>query len=474
MHQSRLICLMKSLSKRELSQMEAFIAANTLKGDPNNLRLFRELRKFAPAYQHKLLEKKRFLAHWPKEGPWTEKQLSYYASKLTNDLEAFLAQQLYQKDEWQEALQLYRVGINRHLDYLKRKARRRIEKWLDQYPYHDHIYFRRQFEWAWLQYQTSDPEARTPRPLMQLATDKLDLYYSFEKIRHAWFMANQESMLQHEYDYGLGIYLQDWLKNHQEYLGSEPVLHIYWLAYQLTVHEKKPASLVVYQQLRALLAAHEHLLPREAVQRIYTGLLNFCTRRLNQTGDEHFRRSYFEINQNLLKKGWLLQEDGQLAPGRYLNLVSAGLALDETAWTKSFIGRYKKLLPSEMRPAAYHYVSGQYFYHLREYDEALKHLAKVTFKDPLFNATVRLLLTQIYYDAEEEELLHNQLEANRLFFLRDTNIEQERKKRMETFNSLLRRLARLAPFDEAGRQQLRKDIPGADGVLFRAWLLERI
>lgn len=471
MQNSRLVQVLQTLSKKELDQLEAYLAFVHKKGDNYNLSLLREFRKHAPHYQHAALNKLALLDRWPTEQKgWTSKQLSYQASELTEHTEQFLLWQQFQRDKWQQSLQLYLIGFDRQLPFLQRKGQKRIEKWLQQYPYRDSEYYRRLLHWQLLQHEHAPRDHREPYPFLQGASDSLDRYFALQKTRFLWEMINVEAMLSFTYNKGIGEPLQKWLSEEPSTLSSEMNVRIYQLAVRLLTNYEDTDP---YYQLKELLLQPEVLLPAAELRDLFTGLLNFCTRRLNQYADETFRREFFTLNQHLLAKGWLLEE-GVLSHWRYINLVTIGLALQEEKWVGDFIETYQSLLTDTMKENAYHYVKGLYHYHTRNFDAAQRALARVSFEEPFFNAGVRLLLVRIYYDADETDLLFHQLEANRLFLLRDSTITTKQKEQIQQFQHFLRRLSKLLPNDRAGRQTLRAELPSAEQILFRQWLLDRL
>lgn len=465
MRESRLLSLLKTLSGKEWNQLEAYLDSH---GQTYNLSLFRELRKYAPGFTSPALNSRAFLKRWPQ---WPESRLRQQFSKLTAALEEGLAWLRHQEDNWALQLQLYAIGQERGLPYLVRKAQRRIEKALAAYPLRDYTYYRRCYDWAALQQQYASAGQRGFQPLLQEASNRLDAFFAFEKTRQVWQMANLEAMLEVDYDYGLGKPLQQWLIAHET---EDAVRSVYAKVLQLTLPGPENGShWPLFEETRQLLLGQLPRLPKPEAQQIYTSLLNYCTRQLNRTGQERYRRAYFGLNRELLEKGWL-QEKGVLSPWRYINLVAVALALGEAAWAKAFAEDYKTQLPDEQRENAYHYALGQYHYAAQQLPQAQQHLMQVAFEEPLFNAGVRLLLAKVLYDAGAEELLLHQLEANRLFFLRDKSIDEGRKAQLEAFNHFLKRLARTPDFDKAALQALQADLPPPTEIMGHAWLAERL
>lgn len=459
MLKSRLIQLLRTLSKRELDALEAFLAPPAHTAHSYNLSFFRRLRKFAPSFTGEGLEKTRFLADYPE--PLDAKQLSYRLSELTELAEQFLCRQAYQSDDWRQALDLYRIGAERALPALQNKAQRRIEKWLAQYPYRDERYYRRAYAWARLRHEHLTRTERAFQPHLQAAALALDDWYALEKLRYHWEMVNLERMVADRYDHGLTVPASEQLPE---------AVRLYQLS--LTLQTDYTATDTFFA-LRQALPEASSWLPAAELKGLYTGLLNFCTRRLNQYADERFRREYFLINQYLLDQGRLLEGD-RLSPWRYLNLAAAALAVEETEWVANFLEKYHPLLPPDMAHNCYGYARAQLLYQQGKLAEAQRALAQVAFEEPFFNAAVRLLLVKILYDADETEVLFHQLEANRLFFLRDTAMAPNRKGPLRNFNEWVRRLAKLSPGAKAERAALREELPGPAEVVYRDWLVERL
>lgn len=465
MQDSRLLSLLRTLSAKEWSQLEAYLKSHD---HSSNLRIFRELRKYAPRFTSRELSMSAFLKRWPQ---WSEQRLRQQLSKLTAALEVGLAGLRHQDDDWALQLELYAIGQERGLPYLARKAQRRIEKALAVYPLRDYTYYKRCYDWAALQQQYADAGQRGFQPLLQEASDQLDAFFAFEKTRQVWQMANLETMLEVDYDYGLGEPLQQWLITQK---ADDAVRAVYAKALRLTLPGlEESARWPLFEKTRQLLLEQLPYFPKLEAQQIYTSLLNYCTRQLNRTGQERYRRAYFDLNRELLDKGWL-QEKGVLSPWRYINLVAVALALGEAAWAKAFAEDYKAQLPAVQRENAYHYSLGQYHYAVQQLPQAQQYLMQVAFEEPLFNAGVRLLLAKVLYDAGEEELLLHQLEANRLFFLRNKSIDETRKAQLEAFNLFLKRLARTPDFDKEALQGLQAELPGPTEIMGHAWLAERL
>jgi hypothetical protein len=468
MHDSRLLSLLKTLSGKEWNQLEAYLSGHH---QSYNLSLFQELRKYAPRFKSKALSLGTFLQRWPENEKWTEKQLRQQFSRLTTTVEEGLSWLWLQEEEWRLALSLFATGQERGLEYLVRKAARRVEKLLEAYPLRDREFYLRQYEWAMIQYQYAQSDKRSFQPLLQRVSNALDTFFAFEKTRQVWQMANLEAMLDVEYDYGLGHEILQGASGHPIVDGVQA---IYTQVLELTLgrlEEEEGWSQLV--QVHNQIQNHLSLIPKLEAQQLYTSLLNYCTRKLNLTGANRYRRAYFDLNRALLEQGWL-QEAGVLSPWRYINLVAVALALEEKEWTKQFIDSYQQQLPESQQDNAYHYALGHYYYALRKLDKAQEHLMLVLFEEPLFNAGVRLLMAKVLYDAKQEELLQHQLEANRLFFLRDKTIGDNRKAQLKAFNHFLGRLSRIPDFDKEALNDLKDSLPDPTEVISHNWLLERL
>lgn len=468
MLKSKLLESLRQLSGRQLSRFEEFLSSPYFNKNLSNLLFFRHLLGYAPAFQHPDLEKSRILDNWPLELDPSEKALHNLMSQLNGSLEAFLAVEGLQKDEFTTLFYQLQQSREAGLERVQRRIRRKMDRYLEKRPWRDARFYDQAHRLARLEYLDSDHHQRDFNPELQEAADALDVYYLVNKLRYGLAMAHLAQMLNVRYENHFEEELLAKLARHP--FGEIPVLQIYRAALSV-VRDGRDAG--AFHQLKALLSEHGRLLPPAERKELYTGLLNFCTRRINRFADESFREEYLDLNITLLDSGLLL-ENGVLSPWRYTNLVAAALRCGREEWARAFLEEQKAHLPPDYAENIYHYNLGYTQYQTGDLDAARQTLARVDFEDVVFNVLLRGLLTRVYYEAGEEELLFSYLEANRLFLLRNDLIEARLKTQMRNFLDGVRRLAKTGKPEAEELPGLRESLPPAAGLMHREWLLRQI
>lgn len=463
MHQTKTLSLLRKLDQRRLRSLDDFLASPYHNRREDNVLFFRQLCQFAPTYDQPELEKKRFLQSQANAWGWNAKDLTYRLSELAECIVQFLLWEDFVADEWAHSLARLRLGRRLELDTLVKQAERRLDQLAERQPYRDAHYYEQAYQRARLDYLADDPYQRNYRPRLQSAASALDRWYLHEKLRYGWEMANLEAMLDLHYDHGPEPALIDWLDGQADF--SDSLLLMFRLALTITRELDRTDA---YYELKDLLERRRTELPPDLRKAWYTGLLNFCLRRGNRDTDKVFMREYLDLSLMLLEEE--VADDGRLSPWRYTNLVTSGLRCGETRWVWNFLHQYRDRLPEDRAENLYLFGLGQYYYHQRQWADAQRTLAQVSFDNVAFNLSLRALLARLYYEADETEMLFAQLEANRLFILRDQSLDPARKLQMRNFTDYLRRLARLDPPDPDALQTLLHNLPPAEQILHHEWL----
>lgn len=468
MQKSKLLESLRCLSGRKLSRFGEFLASPYFNKTSSNLQFFEFLLNYAPAFDHPDLDRQSVLRNWSLPGEGGEPNLHYRLNALTGLLETFLAVEELLSDDFSLHLNTFRQASRHEMDLFRQTARRRLTRDLADDPWRNNHYYEKAYRLAFLDYQHHDHPPRTFNPRLQAAADALDLFYFTTKMRYSWSMTTQERLLNVSYQHHLEKALLQLLDDHPG--APEVAVRVYRCALDMLADFDNTDP---YYQLKALLSEEGHKFPPGERMELYTGLLNFCTRQINHFADEHFREEYLDINITLLDEGLLLHR-GELSPWRYTNLVAAALQCNRAVWARSFLEEGRQQLPPSYADNIYQYNLGYFHYQTGDLDQARRVLARVAFEDVVFNVLLRSLLTRVYYEAGEEELLFSYLEANRLFLLRNDLIEERLRIQVQNFLDFTRRLARIGKPEAKELPALQADLPIAREIMHREWLLRQI
>ncbi len=467
MQQSKLIEVLRKLNSKQLSRFEDFLLSPYFNKNEENLLFFKYLRKFAPAFEHKRLEKKEVILHFYKQISFDEKSLAYLMNRLLRLLEEFLSiEEMKSNDiafELNLMKQYYFLGLPRH----EKSIESRIEKKLNSSSQRNARFYQQQFLLRYLQYEHSDPNQRAYDPKLQDAANALDIYFVTEKLRYACQMKNLSNMLNFNYKVDFAEEVANWIELGE--FEDNPTLQVYKGVYQILIGKDNQQE---FDKAKSILIEHGSIFTSGELKQLYTLLLNHCTRQINQNNDEKYWHEYLEINKLLLEKKLML-ENGELPPWRYTNLVTVGLRTGQLAWTKQFIDKYRSSLPAEYAENLYHYNLAQLHFHQKEFDKAQTELIHVVFNDVLLNLSARSLLIKIYFETEQLELLLSYLEATRIFLIRNKVLDEKVKSQMKKFVEICGKLAKVGP-EKDRFAELLDHLPPASEVLHRDWLEEKI
>ena len=468
MHDSKLLQALRLLSARQLSRFGDFLRSPYFNKREDILHFFTYLQKYAPAFSHKNLDKSIVLQKLGFLKKEDTKKLATLMSQLFALFEKFmLIEAMHERplENWIDLdMQYQRAQLDKHSGMIISK----MKKWLAERPHRDGAYFNQQYLIKKHLHAKSDPTKRNYNPQLQAASDALDQMYLVNKLQLALEMENYEQTLDIEYEPQFLAILLEALQGHP--YAQIPAIAIYLLLFELL---RDIANTATYFELKRQLHDYSTIFSTAELKQIYTTLLNFCTRRITQLHDSAFEQEYFLLNSYLLQEGLLLDE-GQLSPWRYSNLVTAALRLGELNWTKNFIEEYKKLLPANYAEDLYQYKMGQYYYHTGELEHAQACLHRVDLKEPLLSLSVKNLLTKIYYETRQTELLLSYLEAYRIALRRDQLIPAHLKKQVRQFINATRKLARLAPFETQKLLALKAALPSGQEMIHKDWIIAMI
>ncbi|MEM9835766.1 MAG: hypothetical protein AAF828_04660, partial [Bacteroidota bacterium] len=408
---------------------------------------------------------------------FADQPLYTLSSYLLRLLRRFIAQQQWEREEVNQRISLLAHGLSADQPKLFVWASKRIEKELAAASCRNSELFHRQYTlWQYMNAFYLKYGRRNSDEHLIKAHANLDIYLLGEKMKLSCQTLARHQVTGQEYDLPLSSLLIQYVHEQQAYFSTQPSVWLYYLSYQLMA----TGAEVYYFELRQQLRQHKARFPADEARDLYTVAINYCVKAIN-FGQENYRRETFEVYQEMLAEG-LLYRNGQLPQWDFTNIVALGCRLGDYTWTENFMQNEKKRLAQEQAENTYSYNLAAYYYSRAEYDQALYTLQSVAFTDTYYNLLSRILQLEIYYDTAQWQTLDYQLDAFRLFLLRQRNLEPQRRKSSQRFLQFTRRLLKLreaeklldaAEIDQR-KAQLHDDIRQSARVLNKAWLLARV
>ncbi len=463
MYSGKLVELLRQMSSRQLNGFEEFLLSPYFNKNKDYVAYFQLLKSFAPEFSSSKLKKSALCKAWN----LSERDLAYRTSKLMQLLETYLAVADFLDHPLERQLRLMQafahIGLSKHYESTRRKAHRLLEA----LPYRDGLYFQYSYRIREIEKHYSEQYDRTYQKTLQLAANALDEAYLTEKLRYCLEMVNAAAVLDIKYDLKLGEEVIAWAQNSYE---AVPAIARLFLSALLML--KYPEEEAHFQQLRTLVATHETALPPMQLKNLYGYLLNFCTRRINLYRDKSYYGHFLEINEILLQKGMLLDEEGCLPPWRFNNLVTTGLRTGRLEWTRQFMHEYEKFLPEAFRENIFNFNLAHLLYFEKTYDKAQIILNQLNLNDLLLAVAAKNLLVKIYYETGQTELLLSFLEAYRIYMHRQDLAKPQLKQQVRNFIDATRKLAKISPFEKHKKQDLHQNLPPPSHVMEWEWLYQ--
>lgn len=462
MQNSKLITALRACQKQELTLLRRFVASPYFNRQASLSQLLEYLLRYWPGFES-VNKQSVFQAACPGQ-PFDDKQFRYLVSDLTQLIEKFWALEKWMQSERQSDLALMESASERQSEKTYRKVNRRLAHELSnaENPADSRFYLD-QLHWS----ETSEKHFSRTRvrqfdDSVQHASDNLDRYYFWQKLKFACGMVARQAIFKAEYNLGLSDH---WIAHLQEKAFFDtPVIQIYFTMLQALQHEQEESHFFSLREV--LLSESTALLAQQDLEEVFRAAINYCARKIRQ-GRENYAEEAFHLYNAGIKKG-AFHEDGFLSPWTFTNVVKLSLRLKQYTWVEQFIREYAPQLPVDFQENALHYNLAELFYYTQRHNEAQQHLVKVAYSDLNYYLGARVMLAKIYYESGDVEPLLSLLAAFMIFLKRNKQISADLKQTYLNFCEILFQLLKKNPKKMAG---LGDTIRSTSLLTDRSWLL---
>jgi hypothetical protein len=398
---------------------------------------------------------------------------AFHAARIRHELSYLLeaARGYLAWSEWnatpQPDLWLLRGLRRRGLDALFRSESEKALKTLEAAPARNAAYYEHRYQLLQEQLEFATRQERSARLNLQPLPDALTVYYAADMLRHACAALTHQAVAGQNYRFALLDTLLDAVE--KENLLSEPVVEIYYRAYQM-LKNTDAAGDSALSHLIQLLEQHSALFGVAEMRGLYLLAINGCIRRMN-AGQRDYIRTAFELYRTALLRGFLLEE-GWISGFTYRNIIRIGAALKETAWTEQFLHQYRDALHPRERQDQFTFNQAYLFFQQQDYTRAMPLLLQLDFADPLHQLEARRMLLRSYYELGEWQALDALLHSFGAYLRRQKNLGYHRATN-ERLLYFIRKLLEIPAGDRAVRARLRAEIEATPDVAERQWLLSQ-
>lgn len=460
MQQSKLIQLLKTLTKKEFKEFQGYVSSEFFNKNQQLLRLLEHLSIYQGSFETPKLDKETFFKkHYPGE-KFEEQKFRYLQSDLTKLLEDFIAYTQYNKDSFQKSYFLLEALNQRNQDKYFLQELDAIKETNEESPYRDSLYYFNQHKISELSYQhTSEKRNRAFDSSLQEVIDNLEITYLARGFRYYCEMINRRNILSVQYNLSFFDEMVKYLNN--AIFDFVPAIRIYRLIHKALT---EPDNQENYAELLASLEEHSNLFSKKEQRGMYVFAQNYCIKRINK-GEPDALQQIFDLYKSMVDKD-LIYEGNFVSQPDFKNIVTTGLRLNEVEWVSGFIEEFRGKLNPEFSENAYTYSMAWVHFTRREFDKALRMLLRVEFNDVYYHLDSKSLLMKVYYEMDEYDAFFSLVDAFKIYLRRNKFISDFQRDTYHNFILLINKLMKVKLRKNSMTRALHEEIcitkPAAD------------
>lgn len=296
----------------------------------------------------------------------------------------------------------------------------------------------------------------------------LECFYASQKLRHLCDAMGYKHLKAQSFQIESA---PQWLEGlAQSPLLHEPLIGLYWLAAHMWQSPEDESRFdALKQSLRSRLA---DLRPADR-KNLFVHACNYCIDTKINSGRIDYFQQLFELYQLGLSSGALLTT-GSLQHQDYKNIVTVGLHVKAFDWVEQFIREYTSQLPAEEQSIALSYNLAKVYFSKGQYQQVIEQLQEIDYPNVVYALGARLLLLKTYFELDEIQPLDSLIDSFRIYLQRNKVISGEIKKQYLNVLRFVKKLSRLAPYDDAGRQKVRTQVAACRALPDKQWILDKL
>lgn len=461
---SKLILILKTLSKKEIKELKVFISTPIFNKNKDVINLLSILSKQHPEFlvknlSHTNISKKLYQKD-------DIKRLRYAMTDLTKQCEKFIAYKNFEYNESLHLLNAYKKrGLNKFFNQELTKQNQLIN---EKSQIRDEGYYQNQQELSEISFlHTLENDNRNIDTQLQNLVDNLDLYYLSKKLKYSCEIINRMNVLKVDYDVKLLNNLLDYINENN--IKETPPISTY---FQVLKTLQEPENEKHYDKLKKLISTHINRFKKEEQYDLYGYLQNYCIKKIN-SGNNNYLKELFNNYASMLTNKVIIKNN-LIAQFDFKNMVTVALRVGEFEWTKNFIENYQSYLPEEHRLNATTYNTARLAFYQKNYKICLHELLKVEFTDIYYSLDSRALLLKTYYQLNNFESALSLINSFKIFLKRDKKISEYQN---ITYSNFLKIALQLVQFQLGYKRDINKvdlKLKNTQQIADSTWLQEKV
>ncbi len=485
MENSKLLVILRTLSRNEFKELEKFIYSPYFTRGRDCTSLFMALKDSYPKFKGSGVTKQvLFEKIYPGkkyEGERSESILSTLASELYRLAKKYLAYSAFEKDEFQKRLMLlnglHDKGLTKEFEKELANSGQESENlsgspgdFLDKYRMTS---IHGQYYW----------DHGDNKGLYDMLMKGSSNAMAFALITGYKFIDTKETAK------SLGIETgHSFTDSVLESLDSEkmlakmkadndilyPFISANYFVYMMN---KEPANRLHYTNLKKMLADELDKFGHTEKYMLYRALETYLVIELERSGyKKEDSEELFEMYKNALQFGlYKVSEAAYIEPTIYRNMFLSACDLDEFEWAEWFINKYTDELSEEFREGMKDFSLAKLFFLKGEYEKALARITRIKYDYMLHKTDSKILQLKIYYELGNYEQAFNMLDTTKHYLNSENDIPNLIRDRNVKFIKFSGDLLKLKT--GSGRRtadEIIKQINQTGAVESKSWLIKKL
>ena len=267
------------------------------------------------------------------------------------------------------------------------------------FPQNEQQYYRlARAENLWFRYTTENQ--RIENTNLQTILAQQEKYFAAAQLRTACTALSYQNFYKTEFDFGLLKPLLERIAA-QNWQQTEPIIGAYFFIYKMTTEAESEPFFAAFRQNMPVYA---QLFDGYELRECYISAINYVIKCAHKGQTEYFR-TLFELYKEGVENGVLLGKTGDISAFTYKNVVATSLRVGETDYALAFLQKFKNELPKDLRKNYYQYALARYYFTVRDFENALPFLLKLTYGDLFLQLDAKVILLKLYYENDDFDAL---------------------------------------------------------------------
>lgn len=470
MKKTKIYNVLAHFDKYEQNRLRKFLLSPYFNSDESIVLLFDLIIKYLNGSRKKELQKEKLWEKLTGKKGFDDIRFRKYCSDLLKNVESFLAIELIENDKITKTHLTLSSIKNRKVEGLYKSfiknSRELANKNIDQssnYHLNQYLIEKNLYE------LTESELKRMNKSNIDFISSSLDNFYFSEKLRFYSAALSQQAYLKEPYNINFADELVEMVPNSA--LLEVPSVAIYYYS-MLTVKEYEDEN--HYFKLKQLLSEVVKDFPKNEAISLYYFVINYCIRKYNR-GDWKFAQEVFDIYSETVEKEIIFNDQGEISPWDFKNIITFGLFLSKYDWIENFITQCGPRIPVQYRENSIKFNLGQLLFRQKKYEKALDQLRDLEYDDILASLHAKTYTIYCYYELDSIEFLMSYIESFRVYLGRKKEIK-DRQRRYLNFLSMVKKLTKVMPRDKKAIEKIERDFEEIQkqGIVGAKWLTEKI